>query len=122
MANKDLSYYMALPYTVQFKQTQDDEGPYFVAKILEIEGLVAGGKTVEEAHRALREEMRKYFEVRLEHGDPIPEPVPDEKEFSGKFNLRLPKSLHKKLSELAEAEGVSLNQYILYKLSSLLGG
>ena len=38
-------------------------------------------------------------------------------EYSGKISLRIPKSLHKKLAEEAKEEGVSLNQYALYKLS-----
>lgn len=37
--------------------------------------------------------------------------------YSGKIVLRIPKSLHKSLKEHAAAEGVSLNQYMLYKLS-----
>lgn len=37
--------------------------------------------------------------------------------FSGKIVLRIPKSLHKSLKEHATAEGISLNQYMLYKLS-----
>ena len=38
-------------------------------------------------------------------------------EYSGKLVLRIPRSLHKRLKEQAEMEGVSLNQYMLYKLS-----
>lgn len=38
-------------------------------------------------------------------------------EYSGKISLRLPKSLHKDLVNNAKNEGVSLNQYVLYKLS-----
>lgn len=38
-------------------------------------------------------------------------------EYSGKLVLRIPRSLHKELKEQAEIEGVSLNQYMLYKLS-----
>ena len=38
-------------------------------------------------------------------------------EYSGKLVLRIPRSLHKSLKEAAEAEGVSLNQYMLYKLA-----
>ena len=37
--------------------------------------------------------------------------------FRGKLVLRIPRSLHKALKEAAEIEGVSLNQYMLYKLS-----
>lgn len=38
-------------------------------------------------------------------------------DYSGKLVLRIPRSLHKLLKEEAEVEGVSLNQYMLYKLS-----
>ena len=38
-------------------------------------------------------------------------------DFSGKLNIRIPKSLHKKLSQAAKLDGVSLNQYIIYKLA-----
>lgn len=38
-------------------------------------------------------------------------------EYSGRLVLRIPRSLHKLLKQEAEIEGVSLNQYMLYKLS-----
>lgn len=38
-------------------------------------------------------------------------------EYSGRLVLRIPRSLHKELKEAAEIEGVSLNQYMLYKLA-----
>ncbi|MCA1670005.1 MAG: type II toxin-antitoxin system HicB family antitoxin, partial [Thermomicrobia bacterium] len=38
-------------------------------------------------------------------------------EYSGKFNLRLPRSLHRKLAESADQEGVSLNQYAMQVLA-----
>lgn len=41
----------------------------------------------------------------------------DLEEYSGKLVLRIPRSLHKSLKERAAIEGVSLNQYMLYKLS-----
>ena len=38
-------------------------------------------------------------------------------EYSGKISLRVPKTLHKDLVSGAKNEGISLNQYILYKLA-----
>lgn len=38
-------------------------------------------------------------------------------EYSGKFVIRIPKELHYKLTKQANENGVSLNQYITYKLS-----
>ena len=37
--------------------------------------------------------------------------------YSGRLVLRIPRSLHRALKNAAEMEGVSLNQYMLYKLS-----
>ena len=45
------------------------------------------------------------------------EQLRDEVEYSGKISLRLPRTLHKELSERAKREGVSLNQYAVYKLA-----
>jgi len=36
---------------------------------------------------------------------------------SGHLSLRIPRSLHKQLKESAAMEGVSLNQYVIYKLA-----
>lgn len=37
--------------------------------------------------------------------------------YSGRIVLRIPRSLHKTLKDAAKTEGVSLNQYMLYKLT-----
>ena len=51
--------------------------------------------------------------------DSLPEPPvgPQRGEYSGKFNVRVPKSLHAALASEAEAEGVSLNQLVVAKLA-----
>ena len=45
----------------------------------------------------------------------------NEKTYSGHLTLRVPKQLHRKLVEEAKRNGVSLNQYALYKLSRGVG-
>jgi hypothetical protein len=56
--------------------------------------------------------------------DSLPEPPvgPQRREYSGKFNVRVPKSLHAALASEAEAEGVSLNQLVVAKLALRLQG
>ena len=51
--------------------------------------------------------------------DSLPEPPvgPQRREYSGKFNVRIPKSLHAALASEAESEGVSLNQLVVAKLA-----
>lgn len=40
-----------------------------------------------------------------------------QREYSGRLMLRIPKELHRHLVEAAKENGVSLNQYALYKLA-----
>lgn len=40
-----------------------------------------------------------------------------QREYSGNLMVRIPKELHKALAEAARANGVSLNQYAMYKLA-----
>ncbi len=41
----------------------------------------------------------------------------EELAFTGRVNVRMPKSLHKRLAANAKLEGVSLNQYVVYSLT-----
>jgi len=43
--------------------------------------------------------------------------IKESRTYSGKISLRLPRTLHRDLSTEAKQEGISLNQFILYKLS-----
>ena len=52
----------------------------------------------------------------------MPEPRDTDLEaFSGKFNLRVPKSLHRDLARKADAENVSLNQLVVATLARSVG-
>lgn len=38
-------------------------------------------------------------------------------QYNGKLSLRIPRSLHRELVEQAAIEGVSLNQYVMYRIA-----
>jgi antitoxin HicB len=116
--NKTLEYYLNLPYTFELRHTPDED--WFV-RVKELPGCMSQGDTPEEAMQMIRDAMRSWLEVSLECGDPIPEPVERKDEFSGKFIVRVPRSLHRKLVEEADAEGVSLNSYIQCALAEKVG-
>jgi len=108
--------YLELPYNIVIRYVKDESGSYYFAKVQELDGCMSDGKTVEEAHANIREAMEGWIETSLEAGLDVPVPI-DVSEYSGKFVLRLPKSLHARLAMEAEKDGVSLNQYALYKLA-----
>ena len=113
---KDVKEYLKLPYNYIIQAINDESGKYFYARVLEFDGCQTTGETFEEAYANLKEAMEGWIEAKIEGGFEVPLPVGCE-DFSGKFLVRIPKSLHYKLSVEAQREGVSLNQYTLYKLS-----
>lgn len=108
--------YMELPYNIIVKKINDESGMYFSATVLEFDGCIGTGETYEEAYTDVLEAMEGWIETKLENGFSVPLPMDAEK-YSGKFVIRIPKTLHQELSIKASQEGVSLNQYALYKLA-----
>ncbi len=105
---KNLEYYMSLPYTIEM--IFDPEHKWFV-RVKELSGCMSQGENPNDAIEMIQDAMRAWIDISLEDGDPIPEPAPDE-DYSGKFVVRLLRSLHRQLAETAEREGVSLNQLV----------
>ena len=113
---KDLDYYMNLTYKVEM--TPEEDGSGFNAEIPLLKGCMAFGETIEDAYQTLIEVKQAWFEIALERGWNIPTPPEGEvKAYSGKFNVRLPRYLHRELAELAETEGTSLNQLVVALLA-----
>ena len=106
--------FKALPYTRELIKNQD--GTWF-ARIVEFTGCMTEGTTANEAIENLDEAMSAWIEVHLEDGDTIPPPPSTSDKYSGKFLMRVPKTLHRELALRADREGVSLNQYALSALS-----
>ena len=81
-------------------------------------GCISQGETLVEAMSMIEDAKRGWIEIALADQVPIPEPVRGGAEYSGKFVVRVPKSLHQELVQKARAENVSLNQLATYLLSS----
>lgn len=112
---KTIDEYMKIPYRMEIIEDVDEGG--FVASYPDLKGCITCGQTIETAAASLVQAKRAWLEAALEDGYDIPVPETDES-YSGQFKFRMPKSLHRKLSEHAKLEGISMNQYCLYLLSS----
>lgn len=115
---KPLDYYLSLKYPVSIEEAP--EGGYFI-QIKDLPGCLSQGETIEEALENIEEARQLWIESMYEDGNEVPLPGSAEKQYSGKFNIRMPKSLHRKLDEMAEQEGVSLNHYLVSTLSRVVG-
>jgi len=112
--NKNLEYYMSLPYRVEVIEDREEGG--FALRCPDLRGCMTAAATIDEGFKQLEDAKREWFAACIEDGIAIPEPTRAE-DYSGQFKLRLPKSLHRLLAERSNEEGVSMNQYCVYLLS-----
>lgn len=117
---KDLEYYMNLDYEIKLKKLSEDDGGGWLAEIPQLQGCMSDGESPDEALTNLNDAKKVWIETYLELGRAIPEPASPE-DFSGQLRVRMPKSLHRALSEKAKDENVSLNQLIIYHLAKGVG-
>jgi antitoxin HicB len=111
---KPLEFYLEQKYPVTLYP--DDDGG-FVAEIKDLPGCMTQGESADEAIAEIEDARNSWIRVAYEYGDPIPLPT-TEARYSGKTLVRMPRSLHQKLAEMSEREGVSLNQCIVSVLSA----
>ena len=117
---KDFNYYMSLNYPVEISVIPEDEGGGYFACIPLLHGCMTDGETVEEAYTNLQDAKREWIIDMLNRGLPINEPNMKPR-FSGRFVVRVPKTLHRLLAEESEREGISLNQCVNNSLAFVVG-
>ncbi|MEO3742219.1 toxin-antitoxin system HicB family antitoxin [Plantactinospora sp. B5E13] len=93
---------------------QDNE---FVATCAEFPSLSWLASSQIEALQGLQDVLRDVVADMQQRGEEVPEPFA-ERSYSGKFNVRVGESLHRELAIHAAEDGLSLNQYVLRKLTA----
>lgn len=109
---KDLQYYLSLNYNINIQPISKEDGGGWLASIPLLEGCIADGETPNEALKNLDEAKEEWLQFCIEENVSIPEPKIKSVDYSGKFTLRTGKSVHRKLVETAEREGLSVNSLV----------
>ncbi|MDK8797095.1 type II toxin-antitoxin system HicB family antitoxin [Corynebacterium sp. MSK044] len=102
-------------YTYQVGWSQADG--QFVATVREFPSLSWLEDSRDEAEKGILSLVEEVLADLLKSGEPIPQPL-GMREFSGRFNVRISPSLHRRLVQEAENEGISLNALVSQKLAS----
>lgn len=90
----------------------DDEAEIFHGEVINTRDVITfQGKTVDEIKQAFRDSVEDYLEYCAKLGQ---EP---EKPFTGKFMLRIPPDLHRKIFVAAKQSGESINAWIKEQLT-----
>lgn len=93
-----------------------DEDKQWLAYFEELPSISAFANTPEEALQELKTAWELVKQSCIEDGDPIPV-APSQKQYSGQFNVRIDKRLHKNLAIEAAKAGISLNALVAQKLA-----
>ena len=112
-ARRSLEDYLTMHYP--FNIIADTDGGY-VIEYPDLPGCMTQVESIEEIPHMAEDARRGWITVAYEDGQDIPPPG-QPAAYSGKFNLRIPRSLHRALVEGAAREGVSLNQYVTMLLA-----
>jgi len=94
----------------RFTAVASEDGGYFVT-FLDLPGCITQVEEIAEIPAMAEEARQLWIETEYEDGKEVPLPSYPEA-YSGKFNVRIPKSLHRALASSAERDGISLNQYV----------
>jgi predicted HicB family RNase H-like nuclease len=94
----------------------DDDGDW-IAHFVELPNISAFGSTAAKALKELDEAWMATKESYIQNGEDIPV-APSKKEYSGHFNVRVEKRIHRALAIEAAQQGTSLNALVSQKLAS----
>lgn len=111
----------ARDYNITLRQVRIDGERLFEARVQEFPDATEYAENAEEAYELALETVADSLEVLAQLGRPVPEVNVPAENFSGRVTLRLPKSLHARLSSAADGEGVSLNHYLVTLLAHSCG-
>ncbi len=105
-------------YPIEVFWSGEDEG--YIAVVPDLPGCNAWGKTEADAIREAHDAMAAWIKAARSMKRAIPKSSrpADDLAYSGKFLMRVPRRLHAEMARAAKAQGVSLNQYVLYLLTT----
>jgi predicted HicB family RNase H-like nuclease len=98
-----------------YRVTWSEEDSEYVGLCAEFPGLSWLAETPEAALKGIRQVVADVVTDLIENNEPIPKPIAT-KQFSGKFLVRVPPEIHRRLALEAAEAGISLNRLASAKL------
>lgn len=104
-------------YPLNIFWSEEDKG--FIAEAPDLPGCTAWGTTEAEAAREAQDAIAAWLAAAKSAKRSVPKPSVAERvgHYSGKFLVRVPRTVHARLAREAQQQGVSLNQWAANKLA-----
>lgn len=109
-------------YTISIRKEEHDGEILYVGRVAEFPNISSFEDSFEEARALVIDAIQSLKKIADETqvDFPSPYPIPSD-EFSGRVTLRLPKTLHAKVSRKAAQEDISVNQYLVAAIATYVG-
>lgn len=111
--DRTLDDYLGLGYVYEVVPAEEGGS---VVRYTDLPSCFAQVEEGEDIRQVARDVLTEWLTLALEDGDDIPVPQAA-REYSGRFVLRVPRSMHASLATAADREGVSTNTYIVSLLA-----
>jgi predicted HicB family RNase H-like nuclease len=98
-----------------YRVTWSEEDKEYLGLCTEFPSLSWLEPTPEDALKGIRQVVASVVADLEANGEPVPEPIAVKK-YSGKFMVRVPPELHRRLALEAAEDGISLNRLVSDKL------
>ncbi|MDR2654765.1 MAG: toxin-antitoxin system HicB family antitoxin [Oscillospiraceae bacterium] len=114
--NELIEEYSAKKYPFVISPYEDEGETIFFAYLPDIPAVTAVEDSLDGVTELLEDARIEWIHYAVNNNIDIPEPsqIKDLEDYSGRVTLRMPKSLHKTITDNALKEGVSLNSYICH--------
>lgn len=107
--NKDLDYYLNLPWTYTVETEVHEGSSYYVIRVNELPGICTDSENLDEGMHEIRELIGAAVEIYHEKGEPVPEPV-DRDHFKGKILYRTDSERHYLIARTAQRMHKSISK------------
>lgn len=108
-------------YSIEIRRGNFEGEDCFQARVKEIPYLEEYADSYEEAYGLVIDSIEQTAIEMEARGKVMPPPIVSVEDYSGRVTLRLPKTLHRYLTHVAESEDVSLNSLMISVLSDFHG-
>lgn len=109
--NKNLNYYLKLPWSYTINTTYEDGNPLFIVRVNELPGVCTDAPTIEAAMKLIMEAIKSTIKLYIEQGEEAPEPI-DQEAFKGNIAYRTTNQRHYRIAREATLQKKSLSTVI----------
>lgn len=104
-------------YEIRVRKVEEDGELFWRATVREFPDIAEYATSAHDAIDLVADAIDTLHDEATRLGKKLPAPIADEDaEYSGRVTFRMPPYLHREVANRAEADGMSLNQYILSTL------